>query len=73
MGPPEAPLLIERALRTVEVSLGTPIDEFVRTSHLPVDDTIALIYAAVDPRPTIDSDAITASELPTLQTAKTMV
>jgi Zn-dependent peptidase ImmA (M78 family) len=54
MGPPEAPLLIERALRTVEVSLGTPIDEFVRASHLPVDDTMALINAAVDRRPTIE-------------------
>lgn len=54
MGQPEAPLLLERALRTVAIESGQPVEEILRTASLPAVDTMDLIAAAVDRRPTIE-------------------
>jgi Zn-dependent peptidase ImmA (M78 family) len=54
MGPPEAPLLIERAVRTVEVLLGKPIEGLLEAAGLPIGDMMDLIRVAVDRRPTVE-------------------
>lgn len=54
MGAPEAPLLLERAVRRAEVELGIPIDELARSAHLPVADIRGLLEVAVDSRPTVE-------------------
>lgn len=54
MGQPEAPLLLERALRRVELEANCTIVELLRSAGLPADDTIQIIAAAVDRRPTIE-------------------
>lgn len=54
MGAPEAPLLLERAVRRAEFELGIPIDEIAQSAHLPIADLRGLLEAAVDSRPTIE-------------------
>jgi len=54
MGPAEAPLLFERALREVELESRLSQTEFLSASHLPLQDTIELIKAAQDRRPRIE-------------------
>lgn len=54
MGPPEAPLLIERALRTIEVEAGITTEALIQSAHLPLADTLDLIRAASDRRPTVE-------------------
>jgi hypothetical protein len=54
MGPAEAPLLFERALREVELESGLSQAKFVSASHLPLQDTIELIKAALDRRPRVE-------------------
>jgi Zn-dependent peptidase ImmA (M78 family) len=54
MGPPEAPLLIERALKRIEVEGGPSTAELVRWAHLPQEDALQLIRAAGDRRPIVE-------------------
>jgi len=54
LGPPESPLLLERALRTVEVESGQSSEAVVRSAGLPTADTLALINAARDRRPSVE-------------------
>lgn len=54
MGQPEAPLLLERALKALEVESGQNLEEFVRAANLPLQDILQLIDAAVDRRPTVE-------------------
>ncbi len=54
LGPPEATLLLERALRTIELEAGLSVEEFVRSAGLPLSETLELVKAAIDPRPHIE-------------------
>ena len=54
MGAPEAPLLLERAIRRAEVELEITLDALARSAHLPLDDMRSLLEAAVDTRPTVE-------------------
>lgn len=54
MGPPEAPLLFERALKEVELETGAKLEDFIRSAHLPVHDMVDLIKAARDRRPVVE-------------------
>jgi Zn-dependent peptidase ImmA (M78 family)/transcriptional regulator with XRE-family HTH domain len=54
MGAPEAPLLLERSIRRALVEAGVPLEELVAEAHLPADDIVELVQAAVDLRPIIE-------------------
>ncbi len=54
MGPPEAPLLLERATNTVKVELGQELEQFIQSANLPPRDIIELMEAAVDRRPVVE-------------------
>lgn len=54
LGPPEAPLLLERALRVIEVEHGLTPEELVASAHLPVDDVLELVEASNDARPIVE-------------------
>lgn len=54
MGPPESPLLLERALRIVEVENGIALEDFLQDAGLPADVAIELIAAARDARPVVE-------------------
>jgi Zn-dependent peptidase ImmA (M78 family)/transcriptional regulator with XRE-family HTH domain len=54
MGQPEAPSLLERAIRTVEVETNQSREAFLRLANLPVKDTLALVASAIDRRPSIE-------------------
>jgi Zn-dependent peptidase ImmA (M78 family) len=54
MGKPEAPILLERALRQMEIETGMKVDDVFNEAQLPSDDMLLLVRAAVDPRPTIE-------------------
>jgi Zn-dependent peptidase ImmA (M78 family)/transcriptional regulator with XRE-family HTH domain len=54
MGPPEAPLLFERGLRAVEVQVGQSVEELATWANLPLADTLELVHAGVDNRPTVE-------------------
>lgn len=54
LGPAEAPMLLERALRTIEVHKDITTEELVANAHLPLDDTMALVEATHDQRLTIE-------------------
>ena len=54
LGPPESPLLLERALRTIEVTAGLSVEELIDSAHLPLDDTLDLVRASHDKRPVIE-------------------
>jgi Zn-dependent peptidase ImmA (M78 family)/transcriptional regulator with XRE-family HTH domain len=54
LGPPEAPLLLQRSLRTIEVETGQTVEELVDAAHLPLADTLELVRASNDKRPVIE-------------------
>ena len=54
LGPAEAPLLLERCLRTIEVHKDITIEELIEGAHLPLDDTMQLVEATHDSRPVIE-------------------
>lgn len=54
MGAPEAPVMLERALRTVAAEHNETTESLVRSAHLPLADTVELITAAADARPAFD-------------------
>ncbi|MCB9379410.1 MAG: ImmA/IrrE family metallo-endopeptidase [Acidimicrobiaceae bacterium] len=54
LGPPEAPLLLERCLRTIEVHNGITAQDLVERAHLPVADIMPLVEATHDKRPVIE-------------------
>lgn len=54
MGPPEAPLLLERALRQVEIATGKSVTEIVSEANLPEADVLKILEAAMDGRPVIE-------------------
>jgi Zn-dependent peptidase ImmA (M78 family)/transcriptional regulator with XRE-family HTH domain len=54
MGPPESPLLLERALRTIEIQDDLTVEEIIESAHLPIEDTLQLVRASHDKRPIIE-------------------
>jgi Zn-dependent peptidase ImmA (M78 family) len=54
LGPPESPLLLERALRTIEVTANLTVEELIESAHLPLADTLELVRASHDTRPIIE-------------------
>ncbi len=54
LGPPESPLLLERALRTIEVEEGLTAEELIQSAHLPLDDTLELVKSSHDKRPIVE-------------------
>jgi Zn-dependent peptidase ImmA (M78 family) len=54
LGPPESPLLIERALRTIEVNKDITAEELIESAHLPLRETMELVKAARDTRPVVE-------------------
>lgn len=54
MGPPESPLLIERALKRIEVEQGLAAVELIKEANLPVHDVLEIVRAAADQRPVIE-------------------
>ena len=54
MGHPESPVLLERALRRVEVDAHLEIDETLQLAQLPVADIMELVNASTDSRPIIE-------------------
>jgi Zn-dependent peptidase ImmA (M78 family)/transcriptional regulator with XRE-family HTH domain len=54
LGPPEAPLLLQRSLRTIEVETGQTVEELIEAAHLPLAETLELVQASQDNRPVIE-------------------
>jgi hypothetical protein len=54
LGSAEAPLLLERAVRTYEVETGRTVEDLLLEASLPVDDSLALLSAAADGRPLVE-------------------
>ena len=54
MGAPEAPMLVERSMRRAEIQAGVSVEEIVHTAHLPLNDMLRLLEAAVDDRPIVE-------------------
>jgi Zn-dependent peptidase ImmA (M78 family)/transcriptional regulator with XRE-family HTH domain len=54
MGVPESPLLLERALRTIEIEEGLTAEELAELANLPATDTLELVKATHDNRPIIE-------------------
>jgi Zn-dependent peptidase ImmA (M78 family) len=54
LGLPEAPSLIESALKKVEMESGLSFDEFVLSAGLPLDEATNLVRATIDRRPSVD-------------------
>lgn len=54
LGAPETPLMLERALREIEVRDGLTAQQVIERANLPIDDTIGLLRAAMDNRPIIE-------------------
>lgn len=54
LGPPESPLLLERALRAIEVFGGLTVAELIESAHLLLDDTLDFVRATHDRRPIIE-------------------
>lgn len=54
LGPPEAPLLLERALKIIEVEQDVTVEELIESAHLPLADTLELVQASHDPRPIVE-------------------
>ncbi|MHA3019660.1 ImmA/IrrE family metallo-endopeptidase [Mycobacterium sp. BMJ-28] len=54
MGQPESPILVERAIKTIEHEYGLSAEEIVKSAHLPIEDTLRLIRQATDQRPSLD-------------------
>lgn len=54
MGAPEAPLLLERSVRRAAIEAEMSVEDLVDAAHLPLEDLLGLLEAAVDDRPTIE-------------------
>jgi Zn-dependent peptidase ImmA (M78 family)/DNA-binding XRE family transcriptional regulator len=54
LGPPESPLLLERALKIIEVEEGLTVEELVQSANLPLTDTLDLVKATHDKRPIVE-------------------
>lgn len=54
LGPPESPLLLERAIRTIEVTENVTVEELIESAHLPLADTLELVRESHDKRPVIE-------------------
>jgi Zn-dependent peptidase ImmA (M78 family)/transcriptional regulator with XRE-family HTH domain len=54
LGAPEAPLLLERSIRRAAIEAGISDEKLIREAHLPLDDLLDLLEAAVDDRPIIE-------------------
>jgi hypothetical protein len=54
MGAPEQPLLLERALKRVEIETGQTLDDLVRIADLAAKDIVPLVKASLDQRPIIE-------------------
>jgi hypothetical protein len=54
MGVPESPLLLERALKAIEIEEGLTAEELVELANLPATDTLELVKATHDNRPVIE-------------------
>lgn len=54
LGPAEAPLLLERSLRIIEVEHGLTAEQIIEGAHLPLADTMELVEASHDRRPVIE-------------------
>ena len=54
MGAPEAPRLLERLEKRATQTAEMPIAQLVRDAYLPLEDTLELLRAAKDARPSID-------------------
>jgi Zn-dependent peptidase ImmA (M78 family) len=54
MGAPEPPLLLERALKRIEIETGHTLDDLIRIADLPANDIMPLVRASLDQRPIIE-------------------
>lgn len=54
MGIPESPLLLDRALKTIEIEEGLTAEELIERANLPLGDTLDLVKATHDNRPIIE-------------------
>jgi len=54
MGAPEAPLLLERALKRIEIESGQRLEDLVRIAYLPAADVMPMVKASLDQRPVIE-------------------
>ncbi len=54
MGPPEAPLILERAIRTIHAESGINIETLAEEASLPIRDVLQLLQAAADRRPKVE-------------------
>lgn len=54
MGPPEAPILLQRSIRAFEVHTTTNFDDLIAESGLPNRETRALVAASSDSRPVVE-------------------
>jgi len=53
LGPPEAPVLLERAVERLE-AMGRTFPTIVSEAGLPLDDLLPIVRASSDPRPRLD-------------------
>jgi Zn-dependent peptidase ImmA (M78 family) len=53
MGPPEVPVLLDRALRTLEAEYSLTVSTLAAEANLPLADMLELIAATNDPRPVV--------------------
>lgn len=54
LGPAESPLLLERALRTIEIEQNISRADLIQSAFLPLDDTLSLVTSSSDRRPVIE-------------------
>ena len=54
MGAPEAPVMLERALRAVELDSGITLEQLAKQAMVPLRDVQELVLAAHDNRPEVD-------------------
>lgn len=54
LGAPESPLLLERALRTIEVEHDLTLEEITASADLPLADVSELLAASFDTRPVVE-------------------
>ncbi len=54
MGLPEAPVLLHRAVARIEAEFRLSLTDLAKRAGLPVEDTVALVRAAMDTRPSVE-------------------
>jgi Zn-dependent peptidase ImmA (M78 family) len=54
MGPPEAPVLLERSIRTIQLNSGISLEQLAAQAMVPFGDVQEVILAAQDRRPGVD-------------------